>query len=45
MAQNVAITLGYFIFTKNHKEPSIVAQLGKISPNPVTLLSKLTFWC
>ncbi len=37
MAQNVAITLGYFLFCKSHNEPPKVAQLGKKSPNLVTL--------
>ncbi len=32
MAQNVAITLGYFIFSKNHNEPPKVAQLAKNHP-------------
>ncbi len=31
VAQNVIITLGYFIFSKNHNEPSKVAQLAKIA--------------
>jgi hypothetical protein len=29
VAQNVAISLGYFIFSKNHNEPPKVAQLVK----------------
>jgi hypothetical protein len=29
VAQNVAISLGYFIFSKNHNEPPKVAQLAK----------------
>jgi hypothetical protein len=36
-AQNVAISFGCFIFTKNHNEPPKVAQLAKKSPNRVTL--------
>jgi hypothetical protein len=32
VAQNVAISLGYFIFSKNHNEPSRVAQLAKNHP-------------
>jgi hypothetical protein len=32
VAQNVAITLGYFIFSKNHNEPPKVAQLAKSRP-------------
>ncbi len=32
VAQNVAISLGYFIFSKNHNELPKVAQLTKISP-------------
>jgi hypothetical protein len=31
-AQNVAIPLGYFIFSKNHNEPPKVAQLAKNCP-------------
>jgi hypothetical protein len=31
VAQNVAISLGYFIFSKNHNEPPKVAQLAKIA--------------
>jgi hypothetical protein len=38
IAQNVAITLGYLIFSKNHNEPSKVAQLAKKLPNLVTLI-------
>jgi hypothetical protein len=34
VAQNVTISLGYFILSKNHNEPSKVAQLAK---NLVTL--------
>jgi hypothetical protein len=29
VAQNVAISLGYFIFPKNHNKPPKVAQLAK----------------
>ncbi len=36
IAQNIAISLGYFIFSKNHNEPPKVAQLAK-TPNLVTL--------
>jgi hypothetical protein len=32
VTQNVAISLGYFIFSKNHNEPPKVAQLSKIHP-------------
>jgi hypothetical protein len=32
MAQNVAINLGYYILSKNHSEPSKVAQLAKNYP-------------
>ncbi len=32
VAQNVAIILGYFIFSKNHNEPPKVAQLEKNCP-------------
>jgi hypothetical protein len=32
VAQNVAISLGYFIFPKNHNEPPKVAQLAKNHP-------------
>jgi hypothetical protein len=35
VAQNVS--LGYFIFSKNHNEPPKVAQWAKKSPNLVTL--------
>jgi hypothetical protein len=31
VAQNVAISLGYFIFSKYHNEPPKVAQLPKIT--------------
>jgi hypothetical protein len=37
IAQNVATTLGYFIFSKNHNAPPKVAQLAKM-PNLVTLI-------
>jgi len=37
VAQKAAIILGYFILSKNHNEPSKVAQLGKKLPNLVTL--------
>ena len=39
VAQNVAITLGYFIFSKNHDEPPKVALWVKNSPiwSPWTL--------
>jgi hypothetical protein len=29
VAQNFSISLGYFIFKKNHNEPTKVAQLAK----------------
>jgi hypothetical protein len=32
VAQNVTISLGYFIFSKNHNEPPKVAQLAKNHP-------------
>jgi hypothetical protein len=37
ITQNVANTLGYFIFSKNHNEPPKVAQLAKKLPNLVAL--------
>jgi hypothetical protein len=40
-AQNVAISLGYFIFSKNCNEPPKVAkssQIGEKSPNLITLM-------
>ncbi len=37
VAQNFAISLGYFIFSKYNIEPPKVAQLPKKSPNLVTL--------
>jgi hypothetical protein len=38
VAQKVAIILGYFILSRNHKKPTKVAQLAK-SPNLVTLVT------
>jgi len=38
VAQNVTISVGYFIFSKNHNEPSKVAQSAKKLPNLVTLV-------
>jgi hypothetical protein len=32
VAQNIAISLGYFIFSKNHKKPPIVSQFSKSDP-------------
>jgi hypothetical protein len=32
VAQNVAISLGFFIFSKNHNEPSKEAQFAKYRP-------------
>jgi hypothetical protein len=32
VAQNIVISLGYFIFSKNHNEPPKVAQLVKNCP-------------
>jgi hypothetical protein len=32
VAQNITISLGYFIFSKNHNEPPKVAQLAKNGP-------------
>jgi hypothetical protein len=32
VAQNVTISLGYFIFSNNHNEPPKVAQLPKNRP-------------
>jgi hypothetical protein len=32
VAQNVTISLGYFIFSNNHNEPPKVAQLAKNRP-------------
>ncbi len=37
VAQNIAISSGYFIFSKNHNEPPKVAQLAKKSPSLVAL--------
>ncbi len=31
VVQNVTISLSYFIFSKNHKEPPKVAQLGRFA--------------
>jgi hypothetical protein len=39
VTQKVAIILGYFILSKNHNEPSKVAQGAKKSPNLVTLFT------
>ncbi len=40
VAQNVTISLGNFIFSKNHIEPLKVAQLMKNCPVAPTILSK-----
>ncbi len=37
VAQNIAISLGYFIFSKNDNEPPKVCPIGKKLPNLVTL--------
>jgi hypothetical protein len=37
LQQKVAISFGYFMFSKNHDDPPKVAQLAKKSPNLVTL--------
>jgi hypothetical protein len=38
VAQKVAISFGYFMFSKNHKAPPKVAQLVTKMPNLVTLI-------
>ncbi len=45
VAQNVTISLGYFIFSNNHNELPKVSQLAKI-PNLVTLvMGRTVFGC
>jgi hypothetical protein len=46
VTQNVAISLGYFIFSKNHNEPPKVAQFTKIAqsgPNVIKQFAELNY--
>ncbi len=40
VAQNVIISLGYFIFSKNHNEPPKVAHLAKIAQSGYPVCNK-----